>query len=214
VGVEAWDTFQVSCNEFRSTIWGVCTGKNQFGTRMTCRGTHQGMPWQDVAAHGHATNLGLIAHGHAMAWHAVAHTKACHEKPWHTHQGMPWSWHPMGKPWHTPRHAWQAVAAHRQVMAHAVAPRGTHQGMSWQPMACHGTHQGMSWHIMVLSKACRGTHLCKSPSAPSLTSRCFRGQIDRVGWMGGGTNRSDTGLNLSGSWQQGHSATYNTPSRI
>src|SRR3954465_9363038 len=31
---------------------------------------------------------------------------------------------------------------------------------------------------------------------------------------GGGTNRSDIGLNLSGSWQQGHSATYNTPSRI
>ncbi|KAI3486770.1 hypothetical protein L1887_49629 [Cichorium endivia] len=25
---------------------------------------------------------------------------------------------------------------------------------------------------------------------------------------------SDAGLNLSGSWQQGHSATYNTPSRI
>ena len=32
------------------------------------------------------------------------------------------------------------------------------------------------------------------------------------GW--GGTNLSDAGLNLSGSWQQGHSATYNTPSRI
>jgi hypothetical protein len=32
--------------------------------------------------------------------------------------------------------------------------------------------------------------------------------------VGGGTNRSDKGLNLSGSWQQGHSATYNTPSRI
>ena len=31
---------------------------------------------------------------------------------------------------------------------------------------------------------------------------------------GGGTNLSDAGLNLSGSWQQGHSATYNTPSRI
>ncbi|KAK4709780.1 hypothetical protein R3W88_004293 [Solanum pinnatisectum] len=30
----------------------------------------------------------------------------------------------------------------------------------------------------------------------------------------GGTNRSDKGLNLSGLWQQGHSATYNTPSRI
>jgi hypothetical protein len=31
---------------------------------------------------------------------------------------------------------------------------------------------------------------------------------------GGGSNLSDKGLNLSGSWQQGHSATYNTPSRI
>ena len=30
----------------------------------------------------------------------------------------------------------------------------------------------------------------------------------------GGTNLCDMGLNLSGSWQQGHSATYNTPSRI
>jgi hypothetical protein len=28
------------------------------------------------------------------------------------------------------------------------------------------------------------------------------------------TNRGDRGLNLSGSWQQGHSATYNTPSLI
>ncbi|WZZ00116.1 hypothetical protein YC2023_072444 [Brassica napus] len=32
-------------------------------------------------------------------------------------------------------------------------------------------------------------------------------------WKGGGSNLSDKGLNLSGSWQQGHSATYNTPSR-
>ncbi|CAF2086225.1 unnamed protein product, partial [Brassica napus] len=29
----------------------------------------------------------------------------------------------------------------------------------------------------------------------------------------GGSNLSDKGLNLSGSWQQGHSATYNTPSQ-
>ncbi|CAN6871620.1 unnamed protein product, partial [Brassica oleracea] len=28
---------------------------------------------------------------------------------------------------------------------------------------------------------------------------------------GGGSNLSDKWLNLSGSWQQGHSATYNTP---
>ncbi|CAN6967554.1 unnamed protein product, partial [Brassica rapa subsp. trilocularis] len=33
-------------------------------------------------------------------------------------------------------------------------------------------------------------------------------------WKGGGSNLSDKGLNLSGSWQQGHSDTYNTPSRI
>ncbi|CAN6929613.1 unnamed protein product, partial [Brassica oleracea] len=31
---------------------------------------------------------------------------------------------------------------------------------------------------------------------------------------GGGSNLSDKGLNLSGSWQQGHSATYNTPSHV
>jgi hypothetical protein len=67
VGVEAWDTFQVSCNEFRSTILEVCTGKNQFGTLMTCRGTHQGMPW---AGHG----LPWAAHGQAMA-----HTNAFFE---------------------------------------------------------------------------------------------------------------------------------------
>ncbi|CAN7105522.1 unnamed protein product, partial [Brassica rapa subsp. narinosa] len=30
----------------------------------------------------------------------------------------------------------------------------------------------------------------------------------------GVSNLSDKGLNLSGSWQEGHSATYNTPSRI
>lgn len=49
----------------------------------------------------------------------------------------------------------------------------------------------------------------------SLASR-NRGKTKRMGrgGKGGGTNRSDAGLNLSGSWQQGHSATYNTPSRI
>ena len=48
---------------------------------------------------------------------------------------------------------------------------------------------------------------------PERTSGVLRGQV--IEWdLGGGTNRSDAGLNLSGSWQQGHSATYNTPSRI
>ncbi len=35
-----------------------------------------------------------------------------------------------------------------------------------------------------------------------------------MGVEGGGTNPCDAGLDLSGSWQQGHSATYNAPSRI
>ena len=48
-------------------------------------------------------------------------------------------------------------------------------------------------------------------SAPAPGGRNF---IFFIVWRGGGTNRSDAGLNLSGSWQQGHSATYNTPSRI
>ena len=69
MGVEACDTFQVSCNEFRSTIWEVCTGKNKFGTRMTCRGTHQGMPWAAYGTHqgmswqpmaGHGTHQGIF----------------------------------------------------------------------------------------------------------------------------------------------------------
>ncbi|WZY99391.1 hypothetical protein YC2023_071720 [Brassica napus] len=44
----------------------------------------------------------------------------------------------------------------------------------------------------------------------------FIGQSEILGtcdWKGGGSNLSDKGLNLSGSWQQGHSATYNTLSR-
>ena len=46
----------------------------------------------------------------------------------------------------------------------------------------------------------------------SLASLDWRKKNERM--ERGGTNRSDIGLNLSGSWQQGHSATYNTPSRI
>ena len=148
-------------------------------------------PWQALAPHGLAMPHTKACRGRpwlALAPHgqAMAHTKACRGKPWH----------PMGKP------LTSVGLAH----GHAMASRGTHQGMPWQPMACRGRHQGMPRHTprhsMAQIKACH------------LTSRCFRGQIDRVGWMGGGTNRSDTGLNLSGSWQQGHSATYNTPSRI
>ena len=124
MGVQAWDTFQVSYNEFRSTIWEVCTGQKKFGTRMTCRGTHQGMPW---AAHGlprHTPRHVMAAHG--WPCHAPRHAMASLGNPWAghgTHQGMPWPpmaclgtpwpghgthqgmpWQPMGRPWHTPRH--------------------------------------------------------------------------------------------------------------
>ena len=38
--------------------------------------------------------------------------------------------------------------------------------------------------------------------------------LEPPGAVGGGTESERLGLNLSGSWQQGHSATYNTQSRI
>jgi hypothetical protein len=115
VGDEAWDTFQVSYNEFRSTIWEVCTGKNQFGTRMTCRGTHQGI-W---AAHMGKACRGMPWAAHGLSWHTPRHAVASLGAPWAghgTHQGMPWqpmahteAWH--GLPW----------APHGQAMAHTKA---------------------------------------------------------------------------------------------
>ncbi|KAK2998467.1 LOW QUALITY PROTEIN: hypothetical protein RJ639_023242 [Escallonia herrerae] len=42
-----------------------------------------------------------------------------------------------------------------------------------------------------------------------------KGNGVRRSWGGGGgTNLSDAGLNLRGSWQQGHSTSYNTPSLV
>ncbi|CAN7077079.1 unnamed protein product [Brassica oleracea var. botrytis] len=49
------------------------------------------------------------------------------------------------------------------------------------------------------------------------TRGCSHWKPDAAGYTcngkGGGSNLSDKGVNPSGSWQQGHSATYNTPSR-
>ena len=104
---EAWDTFQVSCNEFRSTICKVCTGKNQFGTRMTCRGTHQGMPW---AAHG-------------LPWHTPRHVMAAHGWPWHTSLLLALATHGL------------AMAHTKACLGTPWPGRGTHQGMPWQAMA-------------------------------------------------------------------------------
>ena len=49
------------------------------------------------------------------------------------------------------------------------------------------------------------------PDAPHRGSRPADSPGDKL-WEG--TNPCDEGLDLSGSWQQGHSATYNAPSRI
>jgi hypothetical protein len=67
VGIEAWDTFPVSYNEFRSTNWEVCTGKNQFGTPMACHCTHQGKPWHPMGWPWHTSR------------HAMAQTKTFFE---------------------------------------------------------------------------------------------------------------------------------------
>ena len=66
--------------------------------------------------------------------------------------------------------------------------------------------QGQGKHKVFPSSTSTYTK-CGSLASPDLWKK-----NERMEW--GGTNRSDVGLNLSGSWQQGHSATYNTPSRI
>ena len=63
----------------------------------------------------------------------------------------------------------------------------------------------------------------KASGKRSMPSSCVLGasapgeaprSLARSWRMGGGTNPCDAGLDLSGSWQQGHSAAYNAPSRI
>ncbi|DAD49358.1 TPA_asm: hypothetical protein HUJ06_000021 [Nelumbo nucifera] len=59
-------------------------------------------------------------------------------------------------------------------------------------------------------------HTTMHGGGTSFENSLLGGETNRCGMrnLGGGTNRCDRGLNLSGTWQQGHSATYNTPSRI
>ncbi|CAF2270285.1 unnamed protein product [Brassica napus] len=63
------------------------------------------------------------------------------------------------------------------------------------------------------SKVCDSDRIVPSPSRSASGPWCWVGRGGICDWKGGGSNLSDKGLNLSGSWQQGHSATYNTPSR-
>lgn len=59
----------------------------------------------------------------------------------------------------------------------------------------------------------RWTPFCEDPLFSRFT-RTFPFGADGCGLVGGGTNPCGEGLDLSGSWQQGHSAAYNTPPRI
>jgi hypothetical protein len=160
VGDEARDTFQVSCNEFRSTIWEVCTGKNQFGTRMTCRGTHQGMPW----------------HALGSPWLVMGHIKAS--------RGMPWAAH--GLSWHTARHAvaslgapWAGHGTHQGMPWQPMACHGTHRGMAWLALAPHG--QAMA-HTKAFFEAILGVwtryfaHMLRKIIPSSLPSFTFFGK--------------------------------------
>ncbi|CAN6973320.1 unnamed protein product [Brassica rapa subsp. trilocularis] len=50
------------------------------------------------------------------------------------------------------------------------------------------------------------------PWTETCTDLDISSSFDGLDCPRGGSNLSDKGLNLSGSWQQGHSATYSTPS--
>lgn len=103
---------------------------------------------------------------------------------------------------------------------------------------CHTALPINSWEFIVIGRTCPGIRGqdCRSnvaargrPGAPwklspALARGCALGSP--APWAhpnlsifpkilgGGGVESERRGLNLSGSWQQGHSATYNTPSRI
>jgi hypothetical protein len=105
LGFEAWDTFQMSYNELRNTLWENGTGQK----KICAASTRFGVPWHTPR-------------------HVMAPTKACHS----THQGRPWhsprhaktpTKASHGIPWHPPR----------QAMAPTKAGHGTHQGkaMAW-----------------------------------------------------------------------------------
>ena len=72
--------------------------------------------------------------------------------------------------------------------------------------------QQSPWALGISFRRARASFSCPEARLPVISD--LRGGRTKSGREGGGTNRSDAGLNLSGSWQQGHSATYNTPSRI
>jgi hypothetical protein len=96
----------------------------------------QGLHGQKSIWHAHDLSWHTPRHAMGSPWLAMAHTKACHGSPWlamaHTKAAHCKPWQPMGWPWHTQRLA--------------LAPHGTHQGMTGQAMACRGQPMGKPWH--------------------------------------------------------------------
>lgn len=116
-----------------------------------------------------------------------------------------------------------------------------HMWLCQHAMPCCPHNKGMTWHRARLPRrhlhrscvlygstrptkgACEYSYLHGCLKLLSIRRKCNPGSylwkksmkmLEGGTKERGGTNRSDKGLNLSGSWQQGHSATYNTPSRI
>jgi hypothetical protein len=111
LGFDAWDTFQMSYNELRNTLWANGTGQK----KICAAPTRFGMPWHTPR-------------------HAIAPTKACHA----THQGRPWHspWHAktptkacqnthQGMPKHPPR---QATAPTKAKPLHGCVGKHAGQG--------------------------------------------------------------------------------------
>jgi hypothetical protein len=110
------------------------------------------------------------------------------------------------KSWDTARHSFGQVSrapfGHYFTFGQGITLAPVNPLLAFRQLACSQS--------VGVSVTCAWAYRVRGTSTPARA----KGDefVLRIG--GGGTNRSDAGLNLRGSWQQGHSASYNTPSRI
>ena len=157
------------------------------------------------SSHGHAAKakaapMGTQPRPRQLPWARGTQPRPVHVVALASHGQEARSQGPMGTLPRPKRHAANGHAAKAKAAPHGTQPRPRHAAKG-KAEAPHG-HMASGGHGGVSLQTERGKEFRGD----------FEGGIGRG--EGGGTNRSDTGLNLSGSWQQGHSATYNTPSRI
>jgi hypothetical protein len=158
LGFEAWDTFQMSYNELRNTLWANGTGQK----KICAAPTRFGMPWHTPR-------------------HAMAPTKAP-EPTLDLKLGTPSKCLIMN----LETHFGQMARAKKKFVRHqlVLACHGTHQGMPLHPprhamprtKAGHGTLHGMPKHpprhAKTPTKACQNTHQGK-PRHPPRQSHCM-----------------------------------------